>query len=99
MSRCDHLQRLIPVVFAAGQHRLGYASQLVGDGDHDFIAGSTLSQPQAARGYSKTTSDGPAELHTHELPLDKSVAHSGKSASNDDLWPLFLSDVSEISVI
>jgi hypothetical protein len=22
---------------------------------------------------SKTTSDGPAKLHTHELPLDKSV--------------------------
>ena len=27
---------------------------------------------------SKSTSDGPAELHTHELPLDKSVVTFGE---------------------
>jgi hypothetical protein len=30
---------------------------------------------------SKTTSDGPAELHTHELPLDKSVITFGEDRS------------------
>ena len=39
------LQRLMSIVFAAGQHGPGDASQFVGDGDHDFVARSTLGQP------------------------------------------------------
>jgi len=39
------LQRLMSILFAAGQHSPGHASQLVRDRDHDFVARSTLSQP------------------------------------------------------
>ncbi len=38
-------QRLMAILFTAGQHSPGHASQLVGDRDHDFVARSTLSQP------------------------------------------------------
>src|ERR1019366_6824815 len=39
------LQRLMSILFTAGQHSPGHASQLVRDRDHDFVARSTLSQP------------------------------------------------------
>ena len=39
------LQRLMSVLFAAGQRSPGHASQLVRDRDHDFVAWGTLSQP------------------------------------------------------
>ena len=45
ISGCGHLQRLVLIVFAAGQHGPGNASQFVADGDDDFVARCTLSQP------------------------------------------------------
>ena len=38
------LQRLMSIVLAAGQHSPSYASQLVCDRYHDFVARSTLGQ-------------------------------------------------------
>jgi transposase len=43
-ARC-RLQWLMPVVFTAGQHGPGDASQFVGDRDHDLVARSTLGEP------------------------------------------------------
>jgi hypothetical protein len=44
-SRRQLQQRLMSIVFAAGQHGPGDARQLVGNCYHDFVAGSTLGQP------------------------------------------------------
>src|SRR5215469_8948593 len=41
-SGCGHLQRLVLIVFAAGQYRPRDASEFVGDRDHDFISWGTL---------------------------------------------------------
>jgi len=35
---CSYLQPLVLIVFAAGQHGPGHASQLVGNRDNDFVA-------------------------------------------------------------
>jgi murein DD-endopeptidase MepM/ murein hydrolase activator NlpD len=51
---------------------------------------TTSSKPLAGEGVpylidqyrSKSTNDGPAELHTHELPLDHSVVTFGEDRRN-----------------
>jgi len=86
-----HLQPGSLRVKVGNRVRRGQVLALVGDsGDarepHLHFEVTTSSKLLAGEGVpylidqysSKTTSDGPAELHTHELPLDKSVVTFGE---------------------
>ena len=86
-----HLQPGSLRVKVGDRVRRGQGLALVGDsGDarepHLHFEVTTSSKLLAGEGVpylidqysSKSTSDGPAELHTHELPLDKSVVTFGE---------------------
>ena len=45
ISGCGYLQRLMLIIFAAGQHGPGYARQFVGDCDHYFVTWCPLGKP------------------------------------------------------
>jgi murein DD-endopeptidase MepM/ murein hydrolase activator NlpD len=86
-----HLQPGSLRVNAGDRVRRGQVlARVGGSGDarepHLHFEVTTSSKPLAGEGVpylidhysSKITSDGPAELHTHELPLDKSVVTFGE---------------------
>jgi hypothetical protein len=45
ISGCGYLQRLMLIIFAAGQHGPGDASQFIGDCDHYFVTWCPLGKP------------------------------------------------------
>jgi hypothetical protein len=64
------------IVPAAGQHRPGDASQFVGDGDHHFVAWSSLTQPMHPLSQSrrvvldaKQHSAGPVNQHATQIDV------------------------------
>jgi hypothetical protein len=67
-------QRLMSIVFAAGQHGPGHARQFVGDGDHDLVARSPLTQsvyplPESSAVVLDTKEHGSGTMDQHATQI------------------------------
>jgi hypothetical protein len=98
--RSGRLQPVVLILFAAGQHGPGHASELVGDGDHHFVARCTLGQPTKPLPESsgivfdaKQYSPSPVDQHATQIAVatladaEQLLLTSGGVLSWDDTHP------------